>query len=804
MHEIVRTARAGRATLAAVAAMVALVAVDVAGGSSVFLSGLYIVPALAVALTGDRRATLALSVAAVVLAVLSGPWNDLMWTQRWLVGLLVTVSGGIIATLFAERIGLTRELSHAERRFEAIVSGLPDAVTVRGADGALVYANEAAVRLLAVGSRERLEGMTARDTMELFDAFDEDGRPFALGDMPGFKAWTSSADPEPLLVRNVVRATGQERWLLSKAAAIRARDGRAQYVVNITTDVTASKRAELGQRLLADAGRALAASLDTSRTLREIARMAVPNLADWCAVDVRGPDGHLELIAAEHVDPERSAIARRLRERHPLAADDPDPVAAVARGDLPSWVQDETSDAMLAERARDPEDLELLRAIRPNAVMVVPLRAGDRVLGAVTFVSAQAGRFDAEELALALELGRRAGVALENARLYSERGEIAHTLQAALVPDPVPAVPGWDVAALYRPAGEGAEAGGDFYDVTATGGCWVVTVGDVSGKGARAASVTSLARFTMRTAAGITGDPHAVLSTLNASLLRRPDGDLCSAVVAVLAEEDGRASVRVLRAGHPAPLLVHRDEVRPVGLPGLLLGVAEGATWTEERLELERGDRLVLFTDGVTDAAGPGREHFGEGRLRAVLGERGGEDPGAVVDAVWAALEGFRVGAQPDDIAVVVLERLRPDEVALPGGPRAPAAARAVARERLEGLVAPDALETAVLLVSEIVSNAVRHGGGGDDGQVRLRVVAFAERIRAEVRDGGPGFEPQARAAGPDGGFGLVIVERFASRWGVDREGAVTCVWFEQPAAGTATRPAPLYTGRSRERWPSG
>jgi PAS domain S-box-containing protein len=797
LKDILGERDARRATALALLTLVALLIVDITGGDHVVLSGLYVLAPLALALTGARRATAIVAGFAFALALGSGAWNDLLWMQRWFVGLLVTGAGGLIAVLFADRIALARtnvelttDLSDAERRFEAIVAGLPDAVTVRDDDGRLVYVNDAAVELLGA-TRDRLTAMGPQDAMDLFDAFDEDGEPIALEDLPGARAWSARTDPEPMVVRNVVRATGAERWLLSKAVAIRDRGGRPRYVVNLTEDITAAKRSELGQRLLAEAGRALAVSLDPQRTLGEVVRMAVPNLADWCAADVPGRDGTVQLVAAAHVDAERVVLARRLRERYPVALDAEDQLAAVLRGELNHWLQDETADAMLVEHAEDAEHLDLMRGLGLNAIMVVPMTAGERVLGAITFVSAQARRFDADDLELACELGRRAGVALENARLYFERGEIAHTLQAALVPDPVSSVPGWDLAALYRPAGDGAEAGGDFYDVIETDDGRLVTIGDVSGKGARAAAITGLARFTMRTAAGITGDAHVALRTLNAGLLRRPGGDLCSAAVVALTEDGPRARARVICAGHPPPLLLRDGEPRPVGRPGLVLGVAEDAAWREVEVPLEPGDRLLLFTDGVTDTAGARGERFGDGRLRAAVDAVRDGHPPELVDGVWDALSRFGQGAQRDDIAVIAIERLLPGEMAFPGGPRAPGEARAAVRERLAEAVAPDLLGPTLLLVSEVVSNAVRHGGrsADGDGRVRLRVVGLAEHVRVEVRDDGDGFEPEMRTGGPDGGFGLVLVERFAARWGVDREPGGVCVWFEQPKAGATRRP---------------
>src|SRR3954471_6106608 len=171
----------------------------------------------------------------------------------------------------------------------------------------------------------------------MFEAYDEHGRPVLLDQLPGARAWNLDHDPEPMIVRNVVRATGEQRWLLSKAITIRGDDGVPQYVVNFTEDVTAVKRAELAQRVLAEAGRVLVSSLDYADTLQQVAMLAVPELADWCGVDMPGGGGvarrgggrPTEPVAIGHVDPDRMEVARELRERYPVGLDDPDGLAAV-------------------------------------------------------------------------------------------------------------------------------------------------------------------------------------------------------------------------------------------------------------------------------------------------------------------------------------------------------------------------------------------------------------------------------------------------------------------------------------------
>src|SRR6185312_11496049 len=154
--------------------------------------------------------------------------------------------------------------------------------------------------LLRGPSREMLRGLPPGETLAMFEVYDEDGRPVLLDQLPGVRAWNLPTDPEPMIVRNVVRTTGEQRWLLSKATAIRGDDGVPKYVVNFTEDVTAVKRAELAQRMLAEAGRVLVSSLDYEHTLEQVAMLAVPGLADWCGVDMPGRTGFIENVAVGH------------------------------------------------------------------------------------------------------------------------------------------------------------------------------------------------------------------------------------------------------------------------------------------------------------------------------------------------------------------------------------------------------------------------------------------------------------------------------------------------------------------------
>ena len=280
---------------------------------------------------------------------------------------------------------------------------------------------------------------------------------------------------------------------------------------------------------------------------------------------------------------------------------------------------------------------------------------GAEALGALTLAHAEPWRrFGRVERELAEEIARRAGIAVANARSHSSRTAIARALQHGLLPPELPEVPGWSGAVLYRPAGEFNEVGGDFYDVFSGPECWMALIGDVAGQGAEAAARTSLARFTLRTAAELTGDVGAAVSRLNETLRGQPGLPLCTAVCLELREcEDGTAVVTLASAGHPPPLLVRGHDVVPVGEAGTIAGAFEGE-WPATPVTLEQGDVLVLYTDGVIDAVGAdGR--FGEDRLHEALGRIGGE-VGERLAALRAELEAFERGPQRDDTTVLVLE----------------------------------------------------------------------------------------------------------------------------------------------------
>jgi sigma-B regulation protein RsbU (phosphoserine phosphatase) len=241
--------------------------------------------------------------------------------------------------------------------------------------------------------------------------------------------------------------------------------------------------------------------------------------------------------------------------------------------------------------------------------------------------------------------------------VHATRTHIATTLQRSLLPPRLPAVPGMTIAARFRAAGESSDVGGDFYDLFPVHGAWMLIIGDVTGKGPEAAAVTSLARYTMRTAAEYERSPGGVLERLNAALVVDPDRRrLCTVVCARIdtPESDGSVQVRVASGGHPPPFHLRDGRAEAVAVAGPLLGAFETGRWREAVVSLGPGDGLVLYTDGVTDTRSA-QERFGSERLEAVLSRAAGLEADEVADRVDRALLEFEEGPQRDDVALLVL-----------------------------------------------------------------------------------------------------------------------------------------------------
>jgi serine phosphatase RsbU (regulator of sigma subunit) len=416
------------------------------------------------------------------------------------------------------------------------------------------------------------------------------------------------------------------------------------------------------QRLwLLDAVGAVAdGSLPLSETLNRVTEVIVPAVGDICMVDaVR--DGRVNRIATRvRGSGDDEVIEERLRQRPPTLP------RWLVEGErswrhIPRWVA-KVSDEEVRRMAHSPEDREFLRSLGIRSSIVVPIRARNRNLGTLSLLTTSwsGRRYTEDDVRFAQILSGRMGLALDNAGLFSDleraeqaRAEIAETLQRGLLPPPLPSIPGWTVAAMYRPAGAENEVGGDFYDVFRVAGGWMLVIGDVTGRGAEAASITAVARYTLRTAAALTADPLVALNALNRALLARGDAALCS-VVAMVLSEDPERPVRLAVAGHPPPLLVDPAGVREVGGEDPVLGAFGDATWAIETCAIESGQQLVVFTDGITESIGS-QGRFGEQRLRDEL--RGIVSPALALARLESSLNAFTEGVLVDDVAILALAR---------------------------------------------------------------------------------------------------------------------------------------------------
>jgi GAF domain-containing protein len=362
--------------------------------------------------------------------------------------------------------------------------------------------------------------------------------------------------------------------------------------------LAAAQDAAVKLTFLAEASAELASSLDYPTTLARVARLAVPTLADWCAVEVLD-GGRLRTLAVAHVDPAKVALAEELQRRYPS-----DPGAATGPANVVrtkvSEVYPEITDEMVVAGARDAEHLRVSRELGLRSALVVPLLARGRVLGALTFVTAESGRrYDSADLAFAEDLARRGAVAIDNANLYSDTHEAATRLQRAILPESPPAVPGWELAVDHRAAGR-TELGGDFYDaVPLPGDRLAVVVGDVMGRGVHAAAAMAQMRAALRACIAANPAPQSVLTTLDRMFGLFDIAQLVTLVYVVL--DPGRRLVETVSAGHPPPLLIRADQsVDQLPIGSTPVGI-QPARRTSVLTPFDAGDTLLAYTDGLIE-----------------------------------------------------------------------------------------------------------------------------------------------------------------------------------------------------------
>ncbi len=468
-----------------------------------------------------------------------------------------------------------------------------------------------------------------------------------LGVIEAFSAEVRPPDGDLLQVMAVVGSQiGQfieRKW----AEAERARLLRLEQEARTEAEAAQGRLA-----FLAEASRVLNRSLKYAEVLASVGRLTVPRLADWCVfyAQEEGPaprwvyfahsDDRIEQILEGTSPVQRAAIDALLPVREVLDSGSPEVLGEISRpagGDLSSREID---------------------ALAPKFAMVLPLVVGGRSRGALALMSSSdTRRYGSDDLALAEDLSQRIAQAIDNARLYQERSHVARTLQRSLLPPELPHIPRVEIGARYRPAGEGNEVGGDFYDLFETrAGNWAVVIGDVCGKGPDAAALTGLVRHTIRAAAVAGHSPDEVLELTNKAILRQVSDSLFCTVTCVELQlnEDGARMV-LSCGGHPPPLVLRANgKVEKVECEGTLLGVLDEPEMANHEQALSPGDAFVLFTDGVTEAEGS-EDEFGEQRLEELLEGCAGMSAPEIAGTIERTIVDFQSDTPRDDVAIIAL-----------------------------------------------------------------------------------------------------------------------------------------------------
>ncbi|GGY94677.1 histidine kinase [Streptomyces geysiriensis] len=690
------------------------------------------------------------------------------------VGLVLATAGTALVSrrLLRQTHGLgPHEMTRMYEHHDAVLHSVREGVLIVGPEGRLLLANDEAQRLLDLP--EDAEGRQVRDlrlpedTAELLSS----GR-VATDEVHLVKDRLLAVNQRPTDVRG---GPAGSVATLRDSTELRALSGRAE---------SARERLDI----LYAAGVGIGTSLDVIRTAEELAELAVPRFADFVSVDLfdavlaggqPGSATPLSRVALSGVSEEAPLypVGRQLR----FVASSPQgrslntgrPVLEPRLGDAPGW------------RAQDLERSAQVLEYGVHSLITVPLRAGTLVLGVVSFWrSVKPEPFDEDELALAEELVARAAVSIDNARRYTREHSMAVTLQRSLLPRRMPEQNALDIAYRYLPAQAGV--GGDWFDVLPLSGARVaLVVGDVVGHGLHAAATMGRLRTAVLNFTSLDLPPDELLGLLD-ELVGRIDQDETAddsapvtGATCLYAIYDPVSGVCVLaRAGHPPPALIRPDgtvefpEV-PAGPP---LGLG-GLPFETTELRLTEGSRLVLYTDGLVET----REHdidVGLEHLRQAL-ETAGDSP---EETCRAALDARLPDRPGDDIALLVARTrtLGPDRVAewqVPNDPAAVGEIRSEVTRRLADWGLDELAFTTELILSELVTNAIRYGGE----TVQVRVVRDRSLI-CEVFDSSS-TSPHLRYAAmtDEGGRGLFLVAQLAERWGTRYTPAGKVIWAEQP-----------------------
>jgi PAS domain S-box-containing protein len=598
------------------------------------------------------------------------------------------------------------------------------------------------------------------------------------------------------------RASGEVRdhaWSLF-LSPLKNRAGEVLGLSALVIDITEQYWARRRLAVLNDASLRIGRSLDVTRTAEELAEVAVEGFCDYVTVDLL--ESVVQGQEPQPVPPDAPVVFRRTAQRSVLPGC-PESVLDVGRTDVyppgspPAQALTTGQGAhyrmgdpgMRAWLTASPARAESMRRFEIHSTMMVPLRARGVTLGVMHLLRHRtADPFGQDDLVLAEEIAARAAVSIDNARRYTRERRTALTLQRSLLPERLPEVQALDLAYRYLPAGGGEEIGGDWFDVIAlSGGRVALVVGDVVGHGVHASATMGRLRTAVRTLADVDFTPDELLTRLD-DLVLRPDREKGSGeegtsgevgatcLYAVYDPVAGRCDLA--RAGHPPPVLVTPDETaQVVGLPaGPPLGLG-GLPFEAATIDLAEGSLLALYTDGLIEA--PGRDiDVGLELLTEAL-RRPAADLEEICDEV---LRKVRTDPPADDIVLLLArasalgaDRVRTWQV--PADPAAVSGIRRAASEQLAAWGLSDLEFATELIVSELVTNAIRYGSL----PIQLRLIR-ADTLVCEVSDGS-NTAPHLRRARTfdEGGRGLLLVARVSERWGCRQSSVGKTIWADQP-----------------------
>jgi PAS domain S-box-containing protein len=550
-------------------------------------------------------------------------------------------------TVFARDVSHRIELERTRAHMEQVVAGTQDAVLSKDLEGVVTTWNPAA---------ERLYGYSAEEAIGRHVSF---LMPDDLKhEVQQILATVRRGETLETYETRRVRKDGTVIEVSLTISAIGS-PARGLYGASVVArDITDERRRARAREFLIAATRDLDASLDPIETARNIVAKAVPDLAEVCIVDFIREDGLVGDSVAASAIPEAAERLERIRHESPLDPDGEHPVAQVLRSGEPTVWRDLKHPEVADTVAQTDEHRALIDETGYESAAVVALTARGRKIGALSFLHAKASvRYEDADLEFLGELGDRAAMALDNARLYQERDAIARNLQRGLRPPRPARVEGLESSVVFEAAGRGIEIGGDLYDVLPTDdGCWVL-IGDVAGKGSEAAGVSVAVRHAVRGLTREVDEPEEVLGRVNELLLEGTGlNDFATAMLVRLRQGADGWTLAAASAGHPPAVHVRRGGARLLG-GGTVLGALQDAQVQRHDAPFARGDTLVLCTDGWLEA-GPPSEH----RDPLELARLAEYFASLALEEMTARLRGDAVGRSEgelrDDIVLLALRRV--------------------------------------------------------------------------------------------------------------------------------------------------